>query len=122
MIVKGAGFETLMKLLEEIIDTVTLTSFLRFSLTYILSTITFMSLIIFGYVLAKVLRPNGRGNKILGAIIWLILLYTYGWFIEDIGSSVSNIELFMDIAYVVITVVMYFATSWLIENKLEIYN
>ena len=122
IIIKGAGFDTLMTMLERLIENISLSSFLRLSLTYILSTITFMSLIIFGYVLAKVIKPNGKGNKVLGAIIWIVLLYTYGWFIEDIGSSVNNIELFMDIAYVVISVVMYFSTSWLIENKLEIYN
>lgn len=122
IIIKGAGFDTLMTMLERLIENVSLSSFLRLSLTYILSTITFMSLIIFGYVLAKVIKPNGKGNKVLGAIIWIVLLYTYGWFIEDIGASVNNIELFMDIAYVVISVAMYFSTSWLIENKLEIYN
>ena len=122
IIIKGSGFDALIRMLEEIIENVSLSSFLRLSLTYILSTITFMSLIIFGYVLAKVLRPNGKGSKVLGAIIWVILLYTYGWFMEDIGTSVNNIELFIDIAYVVISVIMYFGTSWLIENKLEIYN
>lgn len=122
VIVKGIGFENFMKGISEIFENITLWSFLRFSFTYILSTITFMSLVMFGFVLAKVIKPNGKGSKVLGAIIWLLIVYTIGWILASINIDIDNVELFFDIVCIVISAIMYFATAWLIENKLEIYN
>ncbi len=122
VIIKGAGFELFIEHLSELLEDITLWSFLRFSFTYILSTITFMSLVTFGFVLAKVIRPNGKGSKVLGAIIWLLLAYTIGWLLTYVDINIDNLELFSDIVCIVISSIMYFSTAWLIENKLEIYN
>lgn len=120
IIVKGVNFEFLMNLIKYFIDQISLIDFLRFSFTLILSTVTFMSFIVFGYIVGKVIRPGGKGSKFVGVIIWIILFYTFAWFMRNVNSN--NIELISDITYIVTSTILFFITSWLIENKLEIYN
>lgn len=122
IIIKGAGFDAFQEVLERFMDEITLTEFLRFSFTYILSTITFMSFVVFGFILAKVIKPSGKGSKLIGTIICIIIFYTFFYLIGEYAGSIENIELFLDILYIVLSSVLFFITSWLIQNKLEIYN
>lgn len=120
LLIKGIGFDFLVDFIKLFMKEITLEYFLRGSIILILSSITFMSFVVFGYILGKVIKPSGKGNKALGVIIWILLFYTFAWLLDSI--NLGSTELVLDIVYIVISTGLFFITSWLIENKLEIYN
>lgn len=120
LIIKGAGVDFLVDFIKVFMKELTLEYFLRGSVILILSTITFMSFVVFGYILGKVIKPSGKGNKAIGVIIWILLFYTFSWFLERI--ELGSTELVLDLIYIITSTGLFFITSWLIENKLEIYN
>lgn len=120
LIIKGAGLDLLVDFIKFFIKEMTLEYFVRGSILLILSSITFMSFVVFGYILGKVIKPSGKGNKVIGVIIWILLFYTFSWILDSI--ELGSTELILDIVYVITSTGLFFITSWLIENKLEIYN
>lgn len=110
------------ELFEEIFNNITVVQFFRFCIMYIFSILTFMSVVVLGYVISKVIRPDGKGNKIIGVIIWFVSFYLIGYVIGNISVNIDYPDLMLDVIYIVLTLISFFATSWLIENKLEIYN
>lgn len=123
VIIKAADISLLQDLLNKFLSDLTFTGVLRFSIMYILSTITFMSFIVLGYIISKVINPNGgKGNFFIACIISFFLMYLFGYITNSIDFGETNIELIYDIIYFVTSAILYFITTWLIENKLEIYN
>lgn len=118
---KGANIN-LFDVFNEILENMNALDFIRFCICYILSILTFMATISFGFILSKVLRPNGKGNNLLSIIIWFILLYTIGYIISSIGYDYNEGDIVLDIVYTITTLLSYYVSSWLIENKLEIYK
>ena len=110
------------ELFKEIFSNITAAEFIRLCIVYIFSIMTFMSVVVLGYVIGKVIRPDGKGSKIIGVVIWFVSFYFIGYFIGRIEIDTSYPDLILDIIYIVLTLISFFATSWLIENKLEIYN
>ena len=110
------------ELFGELFSNITAGQFLRFCIMYILSILTFMSVVVLGYIIGKVIKPDGKGNKIIGVIVWVLIFYFIGYISGNIVSNSDNVELTLDIIYVISTLISFFASSWLIENKLEIYS
>lgn len=95
--------------------------FIRFCIAYIISILAFMSTIVLCYIIGKVIKPNGKGSKIIAVIVWFVIFYT----ISYIGASMSidtDSDLVLDLVYAITTLASYFISAMLIENKLEIYN
>ena len=121
LLFKGVNIN-IFELFEELFDNITAVEFIRFCIVYIFSILTFMSIVVLGYVIGKVIKPDGKGNKIIGVIIWFVSFYFIGYFIGRIEIDTNYPDLVLDVIYIVITLISFFATSWLVENKLEIYN
>lgn len=112
----------LFELFGELFSDITISQFLRFCFMYILTILTFMSVVVLGYIIGKVIKPDGKGNKIIAVIIWIVAFYFVSYITTNVSFDTGNAELALDIIYVITTLISFFATSWLIENKLEIYN
>ena len=110
------------ELFGELFSNITVIEFLRFCFMYLLAILTFMSVVVLGYVIARVIKPDGKGSKVIGVIIWVVSFYLIGYIVGRITYNTSNVELTLDIIYIISTLVSFFVTSWLIENKLEIYS
>lgn len=95
--------------------------FIRFCITYIISILAFMSTIVLCYIISKVIKPNGKGNKLITIVMWFIIFYSISY-IAAIISVENYTDLVLDLIYTITTLSAYFISSWLIENKLEIYN
>ena len=120
---KAGNFEAVIEFFHYFFSEITFSTFIRFSILYILSTITFMSFIILGYILTKVMNPNGgKINTFITTVICFLLLYFFGYLIDSLEFDTLNIEIYYDLIYLITTTILYFITTWLIENKLEIYK
>ena len=120
--IKGGGINLLMDILKTFIKEFEVTVILRASILYILSTVFFLALVVLGFITVKVIKPNSGGSKILGIIGWVFILYTYGFIMSNISGISVNADYITDILCLILTGISFYTTSWLIENKLEIYN
>lgn len=121
LLFKGVDIN-IFELFGEIFSNITFVQFFRFCIMYILSILTFMSVVVLGYVISKVIKPDGKGNKIIGVIIWFLSFYFISYITSYLVSYTEYFDLSLDIIYIVSTLISFFVTSWLIENKLEIYS
>ena len=121
LLFKGININ-IFELFGEIFSNITVVQFFRFCIMYILLILTFMSIVVLGYIIGKVIRPDGKGNRIIGVVIWFFSFYFISYIIGRIGINVNYTDLTLDIIYIVSTLISFFVSSWLIENKLEIYN
>jgi ABC-type transport system involved in multi-copper enzyme maturation permease subunit len=122
IVFKSSGFQGIIKSLDNLIKNFEIITFIEGSFNLFLLSITFMSLAILCFVIAKVLNPNSKSSKFIGIIIAVISLYTIIFVLSLIWSS-SNCNIYVsDLLYLTISVCSYFFTSYLIEKKLEIYT
>ena len=122
LFVKGGEIKLLFDIIKTLVKEIDLVSILRLGVLYILSTVFFLSFVVLGFITVKVINPNAKGSKILGFIGWFIMLYTYGYIMGSITEVAFNSDYITDLFCLVLTTISFFSTSWLIENKLEIYN
>lgn len=122
LFIKGGEIKLLFDLIKALVKEIDIITILRLGILYILSTIFFLSFVVLGFITVKVINPNGKGSKILGFIGWFIILYTYGFIMGSINEIAFNSDYITDLVCLVLSVISFFTTSWLIENKLEIYN
>ena len=100
---------------------ISISLFTRICINYILGILAFMSVVMLGTIIVKVINPSGKGSKLIGYIFWIIFIYTISYLIIQ-TQLIANSELFLNISYIVLTTISFLASAWLIENKLEIYN
>lgn len=124
-IYKDSGMEEVMNTINEIFTEVDVLTFIKIGSAMLLTTITYMSMVTFGYILVKVLFPSNKGNKIVGVIIWLIIFYSGAYFWDSLCTTKfvsTHPILSIDLICTGSTIILYYITSYLIENKLEVYN
>ena len=121
LLFKGVNIN-IFEMFDVLFSNITVVEFLRFCVVYLLSILCFMSVVVLGYIIGKVIKPNGKGNRVISVIIWFICFYFISYITNDILSYSIYLDFTLDIIYVVSILVSFFITSWLIENKLEIYN
>ena len=122
IVIKGGEIKLLFELFESFIKEIDFLTVLRLSILYILSTVFFLSFVVLGFITLKVIKPNSGGSKILGIFAWFVILYTYGFIMGSISEIAFESDYITDILCLVLSVISFYTTSWLIENKLEIYN
>ena len=83
-----------------------------------------MSLTVLGLVLAKVMIPSGKAQGILGFVFAILIMYIFAYVSSSVFESMDfeNLRLASSIVDLVCGVLAYFATAYLVDNKLEIYN
>jgi len=120
ILVKG-GDINILDVFDGLFKTFNTEYFIRFCMAYIISILAFMSTVMLCYIIGKVIKPNGKGNKLIAIIIWFILFYSISYVAAIIAVDTEP-DLILDLIYAITTVASFFVSSWLIENKLEIYN
>jgi len=96
-------------------------TFIRFCIAYIISILAFIATVMLCYIIGKVIKPNGKGNKIIAVVIWFFIFYTISYISAMIGTNTEP-DLILDLIYALTTIASFYISAWLIENKLEIYN
>jgi ABC-type transport system involved in multi-copper enzyme maturation permease subunit len=122
IIFNSSGFQGIIESLDNLIKNFELFSFIETSFSLFLLSITFMSLAILCFVMAKVINPNSKNSKFIGIVAAVISLYTIIFILTLIWSSSNGNIYVSDLLYITVSVCSYFYTSYLIENKLEIYT
>ena len=121
IIIKGVGLEKTLDIIKKVIDITDPIKLIEAICLLICSSITFLSITVLCFVWAKVINPAGKYEKIVGFILAIFVLYTVGYILTSILST-STSTYFTDIVYIIISTIAFFITSYLVENKLEIYN
>ena len=122
IIFNSSGFQGIIESLDNLIKNFELLSFIETSFSLFLLSIAFMSLAILCFVMAKVINPNSKNSKFIGIVAAVISLYTIIFILTLIWSSSNGNIYVSDLLYITVSVCSYFYTSYLIENKLEIYT
>lgn len=119
--IKGIGIEDTFEVLKQVVKLADIEDVVNYIILLICTSMAFFSIVILAFVGAKVINPNGKHDKILGFILAVILLYTVAYVITT-TSTINESFIAADITYIVISVIAFYITAHLIENKLEIYN
>lgn len=97
---------------------------LRMFFTMIFSSTAFTSIVTTIFCFLKSSFPNGKGIKIiagfLGYMAFGLIVSIFGQLLFDMSDT--YMDLAIDGFMLILSVVGYLATVYLIENKLEIYN
>ena len=117
VLIRGIGLENTFEAYKAILDKLNFETVL----TIISTSIFFLSVVVLGFVGAKAINPGGKHDKITGFVFAFLLLYFTGYLIGQILTGNTNLYL-ANLVYIGISAVVFFITSYLIENKLEIYN
>lgn len=121
LIFKGAGIEKAFEFFEKLIEYLEPAKLLEVSLFLICSTVSFLSVVVVCFVLAKVINPSNKHDRLLGFILAIIVIYNTAYFVSLIVDSSTSIYI-IDLIYLVIATIAFYITSYLIDNKLEIYT
>ncbi len=119
--IKGIGIENTLEGLKEIINYQNPVELLQTLLTIICSSTLFLSIVVLCFVGAKALNPGNKYDKIVGFVFAYIALYFTSTFLNNAFGKDVNIML-VNLVFLCITSVAFFITSYLVENKLEIYS
>lgn len=122
LFIKGGEIKLLFDVIKALVREIDLITIIRLGILYFLSTIFFLSFVVFGNIVVKVINPNAKGGKILGVIGWIVILYIYEFIMGSLTEIAFDSDYITDTVCLVLSIVLFFSTSWLIENKLEIYN
>ena len=117
VLIKGIGLEDTFEAYKYILDRLNFETIF----TIISTSIFFLSTVVLGFVGAKAINPGGKHDKITGFVFAFLLLYFISYIISSIIDSNSNIYV-INLIYIAMSTGVFFITSYLIENKLEIYN
>lgn len=121
IIIKGSGLENTFDTIKKIIDITDPVKLIDAICLLICSSVSFLSVVVLGFVWAKVINPAGKYEKLIGFIIAMFLLYTVGYILSSVLAS-STSSFILDISYLIIATISFFITSYMVENKLEIYS
>lgn len=129
MLAKAGEIDIILELFGDVLGNLGFVNILKFTITMIISSLSFTSLVTLCYVIAKCLMPNGKGSLILGIIIWYFLNYLtteifYNLILSNVAENISDTSAFFayNLLWIAIILIYYLITVKLIENKLEIYN
>ena len=121
LMIKGSGIEETFKFFEQIIKYIDLLEFAKVMLLLICSSLAFLSVVVLCFVAAKVMKPSGKYDKVIGFVLAFVVIYFVSVLMSEIIQS--NASIFLQyVVYLMITACAFFITSSLVENKLEIYN
>lgn len=98
------------------------TAIMKLFLLTISSTISFTSLVSLVFITLKSFFPNGKAQKIISYILCFFIQYLISYLSFKIIGNSSNSNILYSIIMLVFSVVYFFGSAWLIENKLEVYN
>ena len=115
ILIKGVGLESTLSFYKIVFENINFETVL----TIICSSIFFLSAVILGFVSAKALKPGGRQEKIIGFIFAFLIVYFTSYIMFMMSS---NDVIILNIVYLIVSTAFFFITSYLIENKLEVYN
>ena len=119
-LIKGIGVGDTFDVIKSLVENMDAVAVLKLTVSTILSSLTFMSVIVLVFVTIKSLLPN-TNNKVIGVLIGFLSLYVVGY--ASRALDFANLGLYVVWAILLgITVVAYFLTTLLIKNKLEVYN
>jgi len=128
-ITKLTNVEVLMEVFNAFIN-IGIGDFMKITITFLVSTVSFTSLVTFVYIVTKCILPNKKGSFILGIIIWWFINYFTSLVFDSIAptsgilffnSSTVDFLIFNLISIALIGI-YYFVSVKLIEHKLEVYN
>ena len=119
--IKGIGLSNTFEFLRKIIEFTDPIKLLEGICLLICSSVSFLSVVVLCFVGVKAFNPSGKYDKIIGFVLAVFVLYTIGYIMSIVVSGSSSTYL-TDLVYIIISTIAFFVTSYLIENKLEIYN
>lgn len=123
IIIKGIGIEGTFEALSKLIEFTDPAKLLEAIIMLICSSVSFLSIVVFSFVAAKAMNPNNKHDKLIGFVLAVIVLYFVSYFLTTFlkENEISSTYI-IDLVYIAISACAFYATSHLIENKLEIYN
>ena len=121
IMIKGFGVSNTLEFLQNIIDITDPVKLFEGILLLICSSVAFLSVVVLCFVGAKAMNPAGKHDKVVGFILAVIVLYIVSYLVSSIISGTSSTYL-TDLIYIIISTIAFFITSYLVENKLEIYS
>ncbi|MBR4672567.1 MAG: hypothetical protein IKO78_05165 [Bacilli bacterium] len=120
-VIKGVGLENTFEGLKFLFENLDLVVFLKLAVTLFITSLTFMSSVVLFYVLIKCIFPKSN-NWIVGIILTIITIYILSFY-SNTFVDLREVSIYAYWAvFLGISAVCYWITSYLIENKLEIYN
>ena len=121
LIIKGVGLENTFEGLKILFEHLDFVVFIKLAVTLFITSLTFMSIVVMFYVLIKSIFPKSN-NIIVGIILTIVTIYILSFY-SSTFVDLREVSIYAYWAvFLGISAVCYFITSYLIENKLEIYN
>ena len=119
-LVKGLGVDDTFEIIKLFVENMDGVALLKFTVSAVLSSVTFMSVIVLCYVGFKSFVPNSN-NIVIGIVVAILALYVVGYVSDILDVTNANYLVIWGIL-LAISAVAYFFSTLLIKNKLEIYS
>ena len=119
ILIKDVGLGAAMEDIQTFVENMNVLNFLKIGGLLLYSSMAFMSLVILCFVVAKVINPGSKHEKIIGFILAFIGTYTILYIVIKLFGESNILPLYLIL--ICITIICFYSTSYLVKEKLEVY-